>query len=69
LNFNEKYEKTNYSTACGLAIFSNFYLYWFFSNIPFFERDPHMDSPEAMWVKTSASPQKYTKAKILPNKK
>ncbi len=46
-------KNTNYSTvnACGLAILSNFYLHWFFSNLPFFEQDPHMDSPEAIWVK------------------
>jgi hypothetical protein len=50
--FNEKYENTNYSTVntCGLAIFSNFQLHWFFSNLPFFERDTHMDSPEAIRV-------------------
>jgi hypothetical protein len=23
--------------------FSNFYLHWFFSNLSFIERDPHMD--------------------------
>ncbi len=33
--------------------FSNFYLNWFFSNLSFFERDPHMDSPEAIWVKNT----------------
>jgi hypothetical protein len=32
--------------------FSNFYLHWFFSNLSFFERDPHMDSPEGIRVKT-----------------
>ncbi len=31
--------------------FSNFYLHWFFSNLSFFERDPHMDSPEGIRVK------------------
>ncbi len=31
--------------------FSNFYLLWFFSNLSFFERDPHMDSPEGIRVK------------------
>ncbi len=31
--------------------FSNFYLHWFFSNLSFFEQDPHMDSPEAIRVK------------------
>ena len=31
--------------------FSNFYLHWFFSNLSFFERDPHMDSPEVIQVK------------------
>ena len=53
MNFNEKSEKTNYSTlnACGLAIFSNFYLHWLFSNLSFFEQDPHMDSPEGIRVK------------------
>ena len=30
---------------------SNFYLHWFFSNLSFFERDPHLDSPEAIRVK------------------
>jgi len=25
-----------------------FYLHWFFSNLSFFERDPHMDSPEGI---------------------
>ena len=30
--------------------FSNFYLYWFFSNLFFFERDHHMDSPEGIRV-------------------
>ena len=30
---------------------SNFYLHWFFSNLSFFERDPHMDSPEGIGVK------------------
>ncbi len=30
--------------------FSNFYLHWFFSNLSFFERDPHMDSPEGIRV-------------------
>ena len=42
-----------YVNACGLAIFSNFYLHWFFSNLSFFERDPHMDSPEGIRVKQS----------------
>jgi hypothetical protein len=36
--------------ACGLAI-SNFYLHWFFRNLSFFERDPHMDSQEGIRVK------------------
>ncbi len=31
--------------------FSNFYLHWFYSNLSFFERDPHMDSPEGIRVK------------------
>jgi hypothetical protein len=46
-------ENENYSilNACGLAIFSNFYLHWFFSNLSFFESDPHMDSPESIRVK------------------
>jgi hypothetical protein len=30
--------------------FSNFHLHWFFSNLSFFERDPHMDSPEGIRV-------------------
>jgi hypothetical protein len=30
--------------------FSKFYLHWFFSNLSFFERDPHMDSPEGIRV-------------------
>ncbi len=30
---------------------SNFYPLWFFSNLSFFVRDPHMDSPEAIRVK------------------
>ncbi len=53
LNFNEKYRNINYSAenACGLAIFFKFSLHWLFSNLPFFERDPHMDSPEAIWIK------------------
>jgi hypothetical protein len=52
-NFNKKYENENYSilNASGLAIFSNFYLHWFFSNLSFFERDPHIDSPEGIRVK------------------
>ncbi len=44
---NENYSILN---ACGLAIFSNFYLHWFFSNLSFVERDPHMDSPEGIRV-------------------
>jgi hypothetical protein len=56
LTFNEKYEKTNYSTvnACGLAIFSNVLLhaiYLSFSEIPI----PHMDSPEAIRFNLSKS--------------
>ncbi len=31
-----------------LQFFSNFYFHWFFSNLTFFERDPHMDSPEGI---------------------
>ncbi len=50
VNFNEKYENYNYSkvNACGLAIFSNFYLHWFFSNLPFFEGDPHFTSKKVL---------------------
>jgi hypothetical protein len=60
--FNEKYENKNYSTAnaCGLAIILNIFQHnWFVSNLPFFERDPHMDSPEAIWVslKVGAAPR------------
>jgi hypothetical protein len=49
-------KKKNYSTlnGFGLAIFSNFYLYWFFSNLPFFEWDPHVDLPEAIRVNSEA---------------
>ncbi len=52
----KKFENTNYSTvnACGLAIFSNFYLHQFFSHLPFFQQDPHVDSPEAIRVKISS---------------
>ncbi len=39
-----------HSMLVDKQFFSNFYLHWFFSNLPFFERDPHMDSPEAIWV-------------------
>jgi hypothetical protein len=35
--------------------FSNFYLHWFFSNLSFFEQDPHMDSLEAIRVKNLSS--------------
>jgi hypothetical protein len=54
LNFKKKSENENYSilNACGLAIVSNFYLYWFFRNLSYFERDPHMDSPEAIRIKS-----------------
>ncbi len=43
LNFKEKCENRNYSTvnACGLAIFSNFWLHCFFSNLHFLERGTH----------------------------
>ncbi len=42
------YENTNYSTlnACELVIFLNFNC-----NLPLFQRDPYMDSPEAIRVK------------------
>ncbi len=33
-----------------LQFCSNFYLHWFFSNLSFFERDPHMDSPEGIRI-------------------
>jgi hypothetical protein len=56
LIFNQKLTKTNYSTlnACGLAIFFKFLPFWFFSNLSFFERDHHMDSPEEIQVKAEA---------------
>jgi hypothetical protein len=41
------------SYICGLAICQIFNFIWFFSNLPFFKRDPHMDSPEAIWVNHS----------------
>ncbi len=48
-----KYKNTNYSTvnACGFRYFFKYLTHWFFSNLPFFERDPHMDSTEAIRVK------------------
>ncbi len=55
-------------------LFSNFYLHWFFSNLSFSERDPHMDSPEAIRVKpefVSSSPAedkniKTSERELLP---
>ncbi len=46
--------------------FSNFYLHWFFTNLSFFERDPHMDSPEGIRVNVpleleSSSPREQKK--------
>ncbi len=49
--------------ACGLTIFSHFKLHWFISNLPFFERDPHMDSPEAI---RGISISKAMKTPVIP---
>ncbi len=55
LNFNEKSENTNCSTlnACGLAIFFKFLPSLVLQYLSFFERDPHVDSPEGIRVKFS----------------
>ncbi len=46
--------------------FFQIFTYWFFSNLSFFERDPHIDSPEGIRVKCFASKVPFRGGHISP---